>query len=130
MAIKFRPVAKKNPMTKEVKYYAQAVTADRITVDRIAREIEESCTVHESDIRAVIAAFTRRIIVHLQDGHSINLGDLGNFRVSVRSTPCDVPDEVTADSVRAARVVYAPSGVIRRSVRPTAAGVRFQRAAK
>lgn len=130
MAIKFKPITKKNPVTKAVAWYPQVLTTDRITVDRIAREIEESCTLHESDIKAVIAAFSRRIVAHLQDGNSVNLGDLGSFRTTVRGYACETSEEVCADSIRSARVVYTPSGAIRKALRAGAAGVRFLRAGK
>lgn len=127
MAIKFKAQVRKSPVDKSLKYYPQSATPERIELARIAKEIEETCTVHESDIHAVITAFTRRIVSHLQDGHSVNLGDLGNFRVSVRGKGCQTADDVTADAIRHARVVYTPSGALRKSIRPGAPDVRFER---
>lgn len=124
MAIKFKVQERKNPITRVVKFYPSVVIGSRVTLDRIVREIEESCTVHEADVRAVIASFTRRVVSHLQDGNSVSLGDLGNFRVSLSGHGSDTPEEVSAASVKRTRVVFTPSGVMRRSMKKGADGVR------
>lgn len=130
MPIRFKPVARRNPISKRSSWYPQVVVMHRITIDRIAQEIEESCTLHESDIKAVIVAFARRMISHLQDGNSVNLGDLGTFHVSVRGQggePILDSKKITADSIRSSRVVYVPGPGIRKSLSRDAKGVRFER---
>lgn len=127
MSIKFQSVARKNPVDMSVRYYPTPASPERVTLSRIVKEIEETSTVHEADVKAVIASFTRRIIAHLRDGHSVGLEDLGSFRVSVTGKACATPAEVTADTVRNIRVVYAPSGLLRRSLKVGGADVKLER---
>lgn len=127
MSMKFKATVRKSPVDKSLKYYPASASPERVSLDRIVKEVEEVGTVHESDVKAVIAAFYRRIIAHLQDGHSVNLEDLGSFRTSITGKGSEQADDVTAASIQRVRVVYTPSSVLRKSVRPGHPDVKFER---
>lgn len=125
--INYRPVARKNPINKEVKYYAQADAVEPITLADITERVEKRSTVSSADAKAVLDALQFEIKEALLDGKSVRLGDIGSFRVTLGSEGVDVPDELTADKIRIVRVRFSPSSRLRRWLDRTAGEVKFQR---
>ena len=85
--IPFIAKAKKNPITKEVKYYAQVAPVDHVELLSITSSISEKCTVTEHDVKAVLSALQMSIAKHITDGNSVRFGDLGSFRLTIKGTP-------------------------------------------
>ena len=71
--IPFIAKAKKNPITKEVKYYAQVAPVDHVELLSITSSISEKCTVTEHDVKAVLSALQMSIAKHITDGSSERL---------------------------------------------------------
>lgn len=107
--IKFHVVPKKNPQDKSVKWYAQAATPADVSLDMVARRIEKQSTVSSSDIKAVLDALQDIIIDELQRGNSVKLGDLGSFRITLRSEGTELAEDFTAAKIKGVHVVFNPS---------------------
>ena len=90
--IPFIAKAKKNPITKEVKYYAQVAPVDHVELLSITSSISEKCTVTEHDVKAVLSALQMSIAKHITDGSSVRFGDLGSFRLTIKGTPADTKE--------------------------------------
>lgn len=76
----YKVVARKNPMTKEVKYYAQLVLATPVRLAALAEEISQQCTVTAHDVKVVLSAMEEHILRHLLNGKSVHR----NFYVAHR----------------------------------------------
>ena len=84
--IKYVIQAKKNPMHKEeVKYYPQMAPTTPMTLAQIIKRIEKRSTVSSADVKAVLDALQYEVIDALENGYSVRLGDLGSFRLSMKS---------------------------------------------
>lgn len=125
--LKFHSVARKNPVTKEVKYYAQADESVPVTLAEITERVEKRSTVSSADAKAVLDALQFEIKEALLDGKSVRLGDLGSFHVTLASEGTDVPEELTADKIRIVRVRFTPSSRLRRWLDRSAGDVKFQK---
>ena len=113
--IKYHAVARKNPATKAIKYYPAVAKSQPVDLVDVATDITAFCTVTEPDVIAVLRALQKVMYSHLAQGHSIRLGDVGSFRVSLKSLKGqEEADKVTADDIRYARIVYTPSGWLQR----------------
>jgi predicted histone-like DNA-binding protein len=66
------------------------------------------CTVNRADCLAVLAALEDNIIMELQDGRIVHLGDLGTFQLGVKSTGSATSEEVSTTSVTKARLNFRP----------------------
>lgn len=117
MAVKVKCTAKKNPQTGDTKYYAQVAATQPVTLREIVRDIEKQSTVSSADIKAVLDALQYVIARHVSDGHSVRLGDLGSFRLTVTSIGTPAPGEVTAANIKRTRVQFAPGGALREMTR-------------
>ncbi len=116
---------KKNPINKEVKYYAQIAPVNVVNLDEVATRVSRCCTVTSHDIKAVISALQEQLIDMLRSGQSVRLGDIGSFRPTITSEACDSPEEVTAKSVKGIRVRFTPGCVMREGLALNNSLVRF-----
>ena len=90
------------------KFYAQALTRQTMDIDAITHRIEQISTVSGADIRAVLYALIDVIPDMLSDGHVVKMGEVGRMRISLSSTGHDKSSDVTAASVRKARIIFTP----------------------
>lgn len=114
-------VARRNVPTasgREDRYYAVAVAAGRSTLEQIVAKIQARCTVTRPDILAVFAALLDDIEDRLQSGQIVEVGELGNFQLTVHNRGGSATEEEwTNDFIKNASIVFRPS-------------VRFQRIAE
>ena len=94
------------------KYYASALTASTIGIDELTREIAKLSTVNGADISAVLHGIVEVLPELLSKGNSVQLGDLGYFRVSISSNPSDSEEEVSAGNIRGSKVLFRPGNKI------------------
>ena len=111
--MKIKKVAKKNPRTKETKYYPALVGGEFIDRDRIARRIEKRSTVSSSDILAVLDALQYEIIDVLTEGRSVRLGILGSFHPTISGAGKATLKEVTVEDVKRVRVHFTASTTVK-----------------
>ncbi len=125
--ITYIPTVKKNPITKQSKWYAQAAPVKPLQLEDIAEKIAATCTVTEHDIKAVLSALQEQILFCLRDGNSVRLGDVGSFRLTLSGRPCETAEEVTADTIEHLRVRFTMSSRLRSRLAQGQAGIRFVR---
>lgn len=129
MAIPYKVQPKKNPTTKEVKYYAQkAPSAAQVReLDDIAELIEVQSAVSRADVKSVLDSVERNVIASLRDGYSVRFGDLGAFHLTLCSTGEEKAEAVTAANIKRISVRYTPSPRIYRELSVRGGGVSFYR---
>ncbi len=111
--IKYNLISRKNPITKEYVFHAQAVPVNPIMLDDIADEISGQCTVTAHDIKAVLSALEESVTKHLRNGDSVRLGDLGSFHARISSASAATEEDFTMENMRAIRVRFVPSSKLR-----------------
>ncbi len=107
--IKYKVIPRKNPISKTVKYYAQAETATPVKLAFLADAISKQSTVTVHDVKAVLSALEEHIVNHLINGASIRLGDLGNFRISLRSSGTETEKDFTSSEIKGLKCIFKPS---------------------
>jgi len=83
--IKYVIQAKKSPIKGTVKYYPQMAPTTPVTLAQITKRIEKRSTVSSADVKAVLDALQYEVIEALQNGNTVRLGDLGSFRLTIKS---------------------------------------------
>ena len=66
-----------------------------------------------ADIRAVVYALVEETINSLNEGHIVRLGDLGSLRITLSSEGKYTSEEVSANSIKDAGVIYTPGNKIK-----------------
>jgi predicted histone-like DNA-binding protein len=110
MAVKIKAVQRVNPQDVEApqKYYARAVKTGSTDLKRLAKLVAMQCTVSRADCMAVLAALEDNIIMELQEGRIVHLGDLGSFQLGVRSRANENAHDVSSESVKKVRLHFRP----------------------
>ena len=95
------------------KFYATAVKAERMAMEEVITLIERRSTLNGADIRGVIYALSDVLKEGLREGKNVELGEIGNFRLSLNSNGHESPKEVGAKSIKKVRVLYSPHAAIK-----------------
>ena len=111
--LKYNVVAKKNPITKAVKYYAQLVPVTPIKLADLSELISNECTLTAHDVKAVISALEEQVTRALLDGKSVRLGDLGSFHPTVKSKGADAANKFQSTDIEKVNVRFVKNGVMR-----------------
>ena len=111
MSIKYNIIQKGTPGVEgggEKKFYASNKVTGQAGIDELTERIEKISTVSGSDIRAVLYGLADVVPSLLKDGLSVNISDLGFFRVSISSDPSDKEEEVNKTNIRGAKILFRP----------------------
>ena len=112
--IKYFLISRKNPITKEYAYHANAIGVTPIKLDELAEDISGSCTVTKHDVKAVISVLEEKIIKALRNGQSVRLGDLGSFHARISSKAAATTDAFEqSEHIRGLLVRFTPSSKMR-----------------
>ena len=98
-------------------YFAQPVSQQHLTnkmvVDRIVRETSLSA----GDVSNALISLGAIVRNALELGQSVDLADLGSFRIIVPPKMMDSEAEVTADSLKAQKIVFTPKAAMRNAAK-------------
>ena len=98
-------------------YYASPKAKQRLTnkmvVDRIVRETSLSA----GDVSNALISLGAIVRDALELGQSVDLADLGSFRIVVPAKMMDTEAEVTADSLKAPKIVFTPKAAMRNAAK-------------
>lgn len=115
--IKYVIQAKKNPLKKnEVKYYPQMAPTTPMTLTQIVKRVEKRSTVSSADVKAVLDALQYEVIEALEAGNTVRLGDLGSFRLTMKSQGVETAAEAKkkgAQLIKQVNVQFTKSTAMR-----------------
>lgn len=93
------------------KWYAQVVRGTEIGVKEIADRVQSHSGISRANVMAVITALNEVVETSLKDGHTVNLGELGKFYLSIRSECVDNPEDFSVSKhVKGVVCKYVPEG--------------------
>ena len=113
-SVTYSVVPRINPSEKSAppRYYAQAQARGDVNVREMAERIQSTCTVHKSDVYAVLVALEDVIAEALQNGEIVRLGDLCTLQVSLSSKGAMTEEEYTTDLIKKSKVNFRPGRVL------------------
>ena len=103
-----------NPRDKEAapKYYGHVQASGDISLREMAERIQSTCTVHKSDVFAVLVALEDVITEALKSGEIVRLGDLGTFQISISSKGAATEEDYTDSLIKKARINFRPGSAL------------------
>lgn len=111
MSIKYKVIQKGQPGVAgggDKKFYASANITGERSLAALTKDIEKISTVSGADIRAVLYGLVDVMQSALANGEAVRLGELGSLRVSISSEGKASEKEVTAASIKNAKVIFTP----------------------
>ena len=122
-SVTYSVVPRINPREKDEapKYYAQAQARGDVNIREMAERIQSSCTVHKSDVYAVLVALEDVIAEAIQNGEIVRLGELCTLQVSLSGKGALTEDDYTADLIKRSKIIFRPGRVLSNAL----AGLQF-----
>jgi|GEM_PF-1479401 len=111
MGIKYRTTKKKfrdngdNGVIKE-KYFAKIVSNGEVSLKEVAELVAESSTLASYEVEMVIKALACQMKTLLVKGNTVDLGELGRFKVGFKSKACETPEDISCKSVTKMYINY------------------------
>ena len=103
------------------KHYAIANYNGHTEEDKLYDLISARSTVSSADVKVVLDALNAVLDMELHAGNIVQVGELGNFRMSLSSGGSKTREEFSPSMLRKARVLFFPG----RTLRNTIKGTRF-----
>ena len=99
-----------NPRDKEAapKFYGHVQASGDISLREMSERIQQTCTVHKSDVFAVLVALEDVITDALKGGEIVRLGDLGILQIGISSKGAVSEDDYTEELIKKARINFRP----------------------
>ena len=100
-SVTYSVVPRRNPSEKGTppKFYAQAQARGDVDIREMSERIQQSCTVHKSDVYAVLVALEDVISEAIQNGEIVRLGDLCTLQVSLSGKGSVTEEDYTPSRV-------------------------------
>lgn len=106
-------------------YYPQVINLGRVSFDSLCEEVAEQSSLTSGDIKNCMDRLVNCLVRHLKEGRSVDCGDLGSFRINIRSTGADTPETYDAATMMRKPSIQYYLGKKLRDMQDT--GVRYER---
>ena len=113
----------RNPKFPDVDYFhGQAIKTGELTLEKLAKRINNSTTVTQTDCRAVLLSMKDHIAEALTEGQVVVLDDLGRFQVTLQGKCYNaetLADEefVPSSYIKGHKIVFRPDARLKEEVR-------------
>ncbi|MCD8178771.1 MAG: HU family DNA-binding protein [Tannerellaceae bacterium] len=116
MALNYRIIPRKIMAGEDAgktKYYGQVVRSKLVPYKQLCQQLMVQSSATRGDVSLILDNLVDTILVHLENGHSVQLGDLGTFRMSAGSYGVESEDEFKASLMKRPRVIFSPGAELR-----------------
>ena len=102
-------------------FHGQAIKTGELTMDKLARRINNSTTVTQGDCYAVLKSMKEHIIEALTEGQVVVLDDLGRFQITIQGK-CYSEDAMSAEDfspsakITGHKIVFRPDAALKKEV--------------
>ena len=103
-----------NPSEKGTppKFYGHVQARGDVTLREMSERIQQTCTVHKSDVYAVLVALEDVITDALKGGEIVRLGDLGSLQIGISSKGAVTEEDYSDSLIKKARINFRPGSAI------------------
>ncbi|MDH6304501.1 putative histone-like DNA-binding protein [Parabacteroides sp. PF5-5] len=118
MSLKFRKVQRKvlsGVDAGKTKTYASAKANGYCDLKKLCKLISARSAMSSADVKAILDSLNWVMDVELQSGNIVQLGEFGNFRLSLSSEGTDKEEAFTASNIRKAKIVFFPGASLRQT---------------
>lgn len=106
-------------------YYPQVINQGRVSFDSLCEEVAEQSSLTSGDIKNCMDRLINCLVRHLKEGRSVDCGDLGSFRINIRSSGADTPETYDAATMMRKPSIQYYLGKKLRDMQDT--GVQYER---
>ena len=111
-----------NPRNPDVDYFhGQAIKTGELTMEKLAKRINNSTTITQADCYAVLKSMRDNIVEALTEGQVVVLDDLGRFQVTLQGkcyNAATLADKEfkPSEMIRGHKILFRPDARLKKSV--------------
>lgn len=98
---------------KPTRYKVSQLTYPMVSFAKLVNECSEACGVNKSQTKAVIDALISRIVMYMDLGHGVKVGDFGSFKPVINVKSVKAYEDANADTVRQKKIQFYPGKAFR-----------------
>ena len=99
-------------------YYAKLKSQSKMDNDMVIERIVRETSLSEGDVRNALISLSNVVCDAMKMGMSVDLAELGSFRLSVSSKMMDTEEEVTVkDALNNPKIIFTPKQRMRDAAR-------------
>ena len=112
--VTYSVVPRINPREKNdpPKFYAQAQARGVVSIREMAERIQATCTVHKTDVYAVLVALEDVGKEAIQNGEIVRLGELCTLQVSLSGKGTLTEKEYDDSLIKKAKIIFRPGTIL------------------
>ena len=112
--VTYSVVPRINPREKNdpPKFYAQAQARGDVSIREMAERIQATCTVHKTDVYAVLVALEDVVKEAVQNGEIVRLGELCTLQVSLSGKGTLTEEEYDDSLIKKAKINFRPGTIL------------------
>lgn len=100
------------------RYYAVARSGRTVSIREVAKRIAERSSFSRGELEGCVGEYLLEILNVLEEGNIVQLGDLGNFRMTIKTaTPTLTTEEFKVNCIEGGHVVFYPGKDLRKLCR-------------
>ena len=113
-SVTYSVVPRRNPSEKGTppKFYAQAQARGSISLREMSERIQATCTVHKSDVYAVLMALEDVVSEAIQNGEIVRLGELCTLQVGLSGKGAVTEEDYDTSLIKRAKIIFRPGTVL------------------
>ena len=117
--MKYKLVERRNPVDPSApkKFYATPIITGKINIEQVADDLVLVSSISIGDILSVLRNLIAILPKYLLSGYSVQLGDLGTFKISFSSEGVEDPKAFVIARIRNKRILFLPGPAFRKILR-------------
>ncbi|MDR2627054.1 MAG: HU family DNA-binding protein [Dysgonamonadaceae bacterium] len=118
MSLFFKKVLRGNPSnpTAPKKWYPILKSIGLVKEKEVAKLLSDETTLNPKEAEMTLYQLLKVIIRLLLDGHTVQLGELGSFRLTARGEGSDTEAEVNVSKIKSVHLNFTPSEALRKEL--------------
>lgn len=102
--------------TQTEKYVAKSVGSGRVNFEKMCARVSRICGVHRKTVDLVVSGLVDMMADDIDDGKTVQLGEFGLFRPTIRTKCAATAEAVTASNIITKRIVFKPGKIFQRTL--------------
>ena len=102
--------------TKTEKYVAKSVRSGQMSFSKTCAKVSRLCGIHRKVVDLVVSGLVDMMAEDIDDGKSVQLGEFGIFRPTIKAKSAVTAEGVTASNIVRKRIVFTPGKIFQRTL--------------
>jgi predicted histone-like DNA-binding protein len=119
MALLFNKTERGNPSNPSApkKWYPVLKSVKMVKEKEVAQKLADETTLNPKEAEMAVSQLLKVVIGLLLEGHTVQLGGLGSFRLTLSAEGADTEAEVTAAKIKKINVRFAESEELKAAIK-------------